>query len=85
MNLISCQRLLQRRMKSASDQTTYIRFVTEGERLDAFMREQQQQEELFGVTSQQVSVLRKLFVIYCYSTKKGALLVTTVPPEILYK
>jgi hypothetical protein len=48
MRLISTQRVLQRRMRTPEDQTVYKRFIVEGERLDAFMREAAQQEELFG-------------------------------------
>ncbi|KAH3761125.1 actin 11 [Pelomyxa schiedti] len=53
LQLISCQRLLQRCMKTSAHQKTYVNFITEGERLDSFMREQQQQEEIFSLEGEQ--------------------------------
>jgi len=48
INLISHQRLLQRAMKSKEQQFHYINYIKQSEKLDGFMREAQQQDEIFG-------------------------------------
>lgn len=48
MRLISTQRLLQRGMKSRDVQQSYVLYIQQAERLDAFMREKSAQERVFG-------------------------------------
>lgn len=48
INLVSVQRLLQRIMKSSKHQKDYLSYVVQAEKLDGFMREAQQQEQVFG-------------------------------------
>jgi len=50
VELISYQRLLQRGMKNLAQQRAYIQFIKQSERLDGFMREAQQQDDVFGST-----------------------------------
>jgi len=57
INLISNQRLLQRGMKNKAHQYQYINFIKQSERLDGFMREAQQQEEVFGLKKQPSELL----------------------------
>jgi len=49
VNLISTQRLLQRVMKTKEHQQDYFNYIVQSEKLDAFMREAQQDEGIFGV------------------------------------
>ena len=46
VQLISTLRLLQRGMKSKAQQSGYINFVRQGEKLDGFMREGQREAKL---------------------------------------
>jgi len=48
INLVSVQRLLQRSMKTPTNQSDYLAFIVQAEKLDQFMRENQQQEKIFG-------------------------------------
>jgi len=50
INLISTMRLLQRGMKNAQQQSEYINFIIQSEKLDGFMRQVQAQEAVFGTT-----------------------------------
>jgi len=58
VNLISNQRLLQRGMRSKSQQTHYVNFIKQSERLDGFMREAQQQDDVFSVVQDRSHVDR---------------------------
>ena len=51
INLISVQRLLQRTMKTDAHQRAYLNYVVHGEKLDQFMREEQTQQRLLGLSS----------------------------------
>jgi len=48
MNLISNMRLLQRCMKTKQQQSQYIKFIKQAERLDGFMREAQHKQKILG-------------------------------------
>eukprot|EP00456_Euglypha_rotunda_P047489 TRINITY_DN3792_c0_g2_i1.p1 TRINITY_DN3792_c0_g2~~TRINITY_DN3792_c0_g2_i1.p1 ORF type:complete len:143 (+),score=21.68 TRINITY_DN3792_c0_g2_i1:36-431(+) len=48
IHLISVQRMLQRGMKKKIDQENYVEYIKQSERLDGFMRESQQQEQVFA-------------------------------------
>jgi len=52
INLLSVQRLLQRGMKTVKHQKNYMSFIVQAEKLDQFMRENQQQELVFGSNQQ---------------------------------
>jgi len=52
INLVSTQRLLQRGMKTSKNQKDYLSYIVQAEKLDQFMREAQQQESVFGASSQ---------------------------------
>jgi hypothetical protein len=51
MNLTQHQRLLQNIIKTSEHQKHYIRYIQLAERLDGFMREAQQQENIFGANN----------------------------------
>eukprot|EP01120_Amphizonella_sp_Union-15-10_P010325 TRINITY_DN4115_c0_g1_i1.p1 TRINITY_DN4115_c0_g1~~TRINITY_DN4115_c0_g1_i1.p1 ORF type:complete len:689 (+),score=169.17 TRINITY_DN4115_c0_g1_i1:2-2068(+) len=48
VNLISNQRLLQRGMRTKEQQREYINYIIQAEKLDGFMRESKNQEEVLG-------------------------------------
>ncbi len=56
VNLISSMRLLQRGMLTSKQQREYINFIRQSERLDGFMREAQQQEEMLAMQQSRVTV-----------------------------
>jgi len=59
IKLISNQRLLQKGMKTQDNQIHYVQFIKQSERLDGFMRETQQQEEVFGLEKKDMEEISK--------------------------
>lgn len=51
VELISTCRLLQRAMRTAEHQESYLSFIVQAEKLDGFMRERESQEKIFGSES----------------------------------